>query len=113
MAVSSTGLRPKSDYSGKVQKQFTVNYRPVLSSERVLQNNKNPQLSEGNFKEKEKLVAGPRWEPDTKTDWPTDRRSQISFNFNFNFNRITKVSECHSGADRVDPLTAIVTFSHS
>jgi hypothetical protein len=37
---SSTGLRPKSDYSGKVQKQFTVNYRPVLSSERALQNNK-------------------------------------------------------------------------
>jgi hypothetical protein len=40
MAVSSTGLRPKSDCSDKVQKQFTVNYRPVLSSERALQNNK-------------------------------------------------------------------------
>jgi hypothetical protein len=40
MAVNSTGLRPKSDCSGKVQKQFTVNYRPVLSSERALQNNK-------------------------------------------------------------------------
>jgi hypothetical protein len=26
------------------------------------------QLSEGNFEEKEKLVAGPRWAPDTKTD---------------------------------------------
>jgi hypothetical protein len=31
----------------------------------------NPQLSEGNFQEKEKLVVGPRWAPDTKTDWPT------------------------------------------
>jgi hypothetical protein len=30
----------KSDCSGMVQKQFTVNYRPVLSSERALQNNK-------------------------------------------------------------------------
>jgi hypothetical protein len=40
MAVSSAGLRPKNDCSGKVQKQFTVNYRPVLSSERALQNNK-------------------------------------------------------------------------
>jgi hypothetical protein len=27
------------------------------------------------LKEKEKLVAGPRWAPDTKTDWPTDCRS--------------------------------------
>jgi hypothetical protein len=25
--------------------------------------------------EKEKLVAGPRWTPDTKSDWPTDCRS--------------------------------------
>jgi hypothetical protein len=40
MAVSSTRLRPKSDCSGKDQKQFTVNYRPVLSSERALQNKK-------------------------------------------------------------------------
>jgi hypothetical protein len=73
MAVSSAGLRPKRDYSDKAQKQFTVNYRPVLSPERVLQN--IPQLSDGNFKEKQKLVAGPRWVPDTKTDWPTDCRS--------------------------------------
>jgi hypothetical protein len=28
-----------------------------------------------NLKEKEKLVAGPKWVPDTKTDWPTDCRS--------------------------------------
>jgi hypothetical protein len=32
----------------------------------------NPQLSKENVKEKEKLVAGPGWGPDTKTDWPTD-----------------------------------------
>jgi hypothetical protein len=24
---------------------------------------------------REKLVVGPRWVPDTKPDWPTDRRS--------------------------------------
>jgi hypothetical protein len=35
----------------------------------------NPQLPKGNFKEKDKLVAGPRWVPDTKTGWPTDCRS--------------------------------------
>jgi hypothetical protein len=38
MAVSSAGLRPNSDYS------------------------------EGNFKEKEKFVTGPRWAPDVKTN---------------------------------------------
>jgi hypothetical protein len=73
MAVSFAGLGSKSKY--------TVNYRPVLSSERALQNN-NTQMYEGTFKEKEKLVKGPRWAPDTKTDWPTDCRSQINFSFN-------------------------------
>jgi hypothetical protein len=29
-------------------------------------------MSKENIKEKEKLVAGPRWGPDTKTDWPSD-----------------------------------------
>jgi hypothetical protein len=74
MAVNSAGLRPKSDGSGKAQSNCTVNYRPVLSSERALKIT-NPQLSKENFKEKEKLVAGPRWVPDSKTDWPTDCRS--------------------------------------
>jgi hypothetical protein len=27
------------------------------------------------------LVAGPRWVPDTKTDWPTDCRSYYNFDF--------------------------------
>jgi hypothetical protein len=33
----------------------------------MLQNSKQ-QLSKGNLKEKEKLLAGPKWAPDTKTD---------------------------------------------
>jgi hypothetical protein len=49
----------------------TVNYRPVHSSERALQNYK-PATAK--FKEKEKLVPGPGWGPDTKTDWPPDCR---------------------------------------
>jgi hypothetical protein len=58
----------RADLSGTalVRPAATVNYRPVLSSERTLQNNK-PQLSKKNLKENEKLVAGPRWAPDTKT----------------------------------------------
>jgi hypothetical protein len=50
------------------------------------------QLSKANFKEKEKSVTGPRWAPDTKTDWPTDCWSQINFNFNFNFNNCSNMS---------------------
>jgi hypothetical protein len=66
--------------------------RPDLSSEKVDPNGTalarlsplvregatkitNPQLSKENFKEIEKLVAGPRWAPHTKTGWPTDCRS--------------------------------------
>jgi hypothetical protein len=44
----------------------TVNYRPVLLSEREL--NTNPKLSKEYFKKKEKCVAGPRWVPYTRTD---------------------------------------------
>jgi hypothetical protein len=35
----------------------------------------DPQAFKGNLKEKEKLVASPRWGPDTKTDRPTECRS--------------------------------------
>jgi hypothetical protein len=28
------------------------------------------------------LVIGPRWEPEPKTDWPTERRSQNNLNLN-------------------------------
>jgi hypothetical protein len=69
MVVSSAGLRPKSDCSGKAQKQ------------RGRHKITNTQLSKGHFKEKEKSVTGPRWAPDTKTDWPTDCLLQINFNF--------------------------------
>jgi hypothetical protein len=65
---------PRVTALARPRSNSAVNYRPVLSSERALQNN-NTQMSEGNFKEKEKLDKGPRWAPDTKTDWPTNCRS--------------------------------------
>jgi hypothetical protein len=70
MAVSSAG-NPRVTALARPRSNYTANYRPVFSSERALQNNK-PQLSK---EEKEKLVADPKWVPDTKTDWPTDCRS--------------------------------------
>jgi hypothetical protein len=45
-------------------------YRPDFSSERAPHN--NPETVQKIIKrEWEKLVAGPRWAPDTKTDWLT------------------------------------------
>jgi hypothetical protein len=68
MGVSSAGLRPKSDCSGKAQKQLysKLQTRPLvrMGSNKIT----NAQLSEENFKAKVKLVTGPRWAPDTKTD---------------------------------------------
>jgi hypothetical protein len=37
--------------------------------------------------EKDKFVAGSRWVPDTKTDWPTDCRSKYNFEFDFSHPR--------------------------
>jgi hypothetical protein len=31
------------------------------------------------------LVVSPKWVLYSKTDWPTDRRSQYNFNFDFDF----------------------------
>jgi hypothetical protein len=51
-------------------------YRPVLSSERASLTERNRNFQKIiSVKEKENLVAGPRWWPDTSTDWPNDRRS--------------------------------------
>jgi hypothetical protein len=71
MTVSSRNFDPRVTALAKDRSNCTVNYRPVLSSERGLQNNKT-SLSKENLKEKEKLVVGPRWVPDTKTGWQID-----------------------------------------
>jgi hypothetical protein len=34
------------------------------------------------------LVLGPKWVLDTKTDWPTDRRSLHKFDLNFDFDSL-------------------------
>jgi hypothetical protein len=46
--------------------------RPLVTD--GVQNNK-PQLSKRKSQGEKKLVAVPRWAPETKTDWPTDCRS--------------------------------------
>jgi hypothetical protein len=45
------------------------------SRQRVRYNIPNSNCLKENLKEIAKFVAGPRWAPDSKTDWPTDCRS--------------------------------------
>jgi hypothetical protein len=75
MAVSSAGLRPRSDCSGRARKRLcsVLQARPLVreGATKITY----PQLSEGSFMERERLIAGPRWVPDNWTDWPTDFRS--------------------------------------
>jgi hypothetical protein len=64
MAVSSAGLGPKSDCSGKAQKQLysKLQTRPLVREGA-------PQQETGNHQtENKNLVMGSRWETDTKTD---------------------------------------------
>jgi hypothetical protein len=37
------------------------------------------------------LVAGPTWVPDTKTDWPNDRRSKYNFDSDLTFHRALSI----------------------
>jgi hypothetical protein len=54
------------------KKKKPENYRPDFSSERAPHITKCVKI----IKEiRKKLVAGTKWVPDTKTDWPTDRQS--------------------------------------
>jgi hypothetical protein len=64
--------RPEHDCAGKGRSNSKL--QTVLSSERALKIT-NPQLSKGNLKEEEKLVADSRWVPDTEIDLSTDCRS--------------------------------------
>jgi hypothetical protein len=75
MVVSSAGLGLESDCSGKAQNQL-FEYITDPSS-------RQPQEIRNCQKGKKNLVMSSKREPYTKTDWPTDCRSQLNFNFNF------------------------------
>jgi hypothetical protein len=79
MIMSTAGLILEEDCPGEAQQQLKSTDptsrqrgRPISETRNCLKVIK---------KEGEKLVAGSRWMPDTKTDWPTDRRSQYNFDF--------------------------------
>jgi hypothetical protein len=65
--MSSVGLRPEKGCAGDARQK--LNSIDPTSRQIGRPTSTNTQLSKGNLKEKEKLVAGPRWAPDTKTMW--------------------------------------------
>jgi hypothetical protein len=72
--MSSVGLGPGSDselYQYITDPSSRQGRRPTTWRLQTSDSNKN-------------LFVGPRRRPDTKTDWPTDRRSQNNLNLNLN-----------------------------
>jgi hypothetical protein len=60
--------KPSSNYTDKLQT------RPLVR-EGASQEENCKCLKVFSMKVKENLVVGPKWWPDTRTDWPTDSRS--------------------------------------
>jgi hypothetical protein len=77
MVTGSARLGPGSDCSGKAQKQL---YKQITDPPLVREDSECPEPHNCQT-EKKNVVIGSRWEADTKTDWPTDRRSKLNFNF--------------------------------
>jgi hypothetical protein len=80
MVMSSSRLRPEKVCADEVQQQLQVTdasyrqlWRPIIIE--------NKCLKIMSTEEREKLVAVPRWRPDTRTDWPNDRRHKKTFTF--------------------------------
>jgi hypothetical protein len=72
--MSPVGLRSEKGCAGDALQKLKIT--DPTSRQRGRTTSTNPQLSNDNSCEGGgKLVVGPRWVPDTKTDWPTDRRS--------------------------------------
>jgi hypothetical protein len=71
MVTSSEGLGPSSDCAGTARGNCTSRFqtRPLIREGAPLQETGICHA------EKNNLVMGFRWEPDTKIEWPTDRRS--------------------------------------
>jgi hypothetical protein len=71
--VHPLGLRPENGCAGDARKKLKTTTRHLVREGAPRQQTRN--CLENNQREKlKKLVAGLRWKPDTRTDWPTDCR---------------------------------------
>jgi hypothetical protein len=70
IVMSSAGLPPKSDCSGKAQKQLYSKLQtlPLVREGTPREETRNCQTKKKN------LAVGCKWEPDTKTDWFSIRK---------------------------------------
>jgi hypothetical protein len=73
MLMSPVVFKSEKGCAGDVQQKLKT--ADQSSSQRGHPTSTNPKLSKNNFKKVEKLDVGPRWLPDTKTDWPTVGRN--------------------------------------
>jgi hypothetical protein len=69
------GLGPENDCAGRLSSSCEL--QTPFTCQKGRPTSSNLQLSESN----KNLVMGPRWVPDRKTDWPTDRQLQHNFGF--------------------------------
>jgi hypothetical protein len=73
MLVVPVGLRSEKDYAGDARQKLKST--DPTSRQRGCPTTIDSQLSKNTQREKgEKLVEGPRWVPDTRTDWLADCR---------------------------------------
>jgi hypothetical protein len=84
MVLINVRLRPEQDCAGESQQQQQITDPSFRQRGRykII----NQQLSKENIKEEEKLVAGPRWVPDTKTDGRLTVGRKITFTLTFLLN---------------------------
>jgi hypothetical protein len=82
---SRARLGPEKDSLERPSSNCKLQTRPLVRED--------VQLPKDNFQERNgKLVTGPRWRPDTRPDWPTDRRSQDNFDLDLDFEEWRLVS---------------------
>jgi hypothetical protein len=73
MVMSPAGLRAEKDCAGENQQQLETT--DLTSRQRGTPHQQTRNCLKNNKRKKKKLVPGPKWVPDTKTDWISDRRS--------------------------------------
>jgi hypothetical protein len=75
MLRSPVKLGPEKGCAGDARQKVRSTEPTYRQRGRSTSTNPKLQKKKKSKREWEKLVAGPRWVRDTKTDWPTDCRS--------------------------------------
>jgi hypothetical protein len=82
MLMSLVRLKSEKGCAGDARQKLKTTYPTSVREGAPHQQTRNC-LKINEKRKWEKLVAGPRWVPDTKTNWLTNCRSQYNFDFDF------------------------------